>query len=513
METVFDFEQDEDVRIDAILAVFKSDRDDERKVRDEKQIGTSSSDNVSDIISRLFMTYQFSKMSVIYNFLHRICRDTIFLLPDGEKYNYEAGKCLVSVGEERAKHALLNCLDKQFTNEHHVHLTFVLDVIKMLISDMNYYPKLEPIIKRFIDMPRHPPQAKFSFLRETDSPELFKYFIESSLIGVSFRIVACQYMLVKKLEYEFALTKLKEIMKTGEYDNRADACDIILQFGSDEDAVLATQVLVELGGGKRTTIYTNAQNAHNMNESVEQALEFLLQFRNYTTFDKKIVNDDCVEMTVEEIHAELEAIKSSNLLNLAFIRINYDSGRYSKFNMTLKSILLKLWAYIQNSPSCDELKKRLIEELCDASNKCSTGYVSRMVNTMSGFGDFSLRISYRDQIYASLVQKINERLKKADETIVHSREEKLTIEDVLEDITISAKDRFNQTPTENIAVRNTITNKIENGTAIKRDAFLSFFRHNLGQIVSEIKPEYLKYINETDFELYLREAISRYEGY
>jgi hypothetical protein len=57
----------------------------------------------------------------------------------------------------------------------------------------------------------------------------------------------------------------------------------------------------------------------------------------------------------------------------------------------------------------DYTKKRLLEELIDMYGTCSSGFSSRLVNVISGYGDFNLNISWRDQIIANFTGRLNAR--------------------------------------------------------------------------------------------------------
>ena len=49
----------------------------------------------------------------------------------------------------------------------------------------------------------------------------------------------------------------------------------------------------------------------------------------------------------------------------------------------------------------EEMRKRMLEELEEMSATCSTGFASRLINVISGFGEFNIRISWEDQIIAN----------------------------------------------------------------------------------------------------------------
>ena len=188
----------------------------------------------------------------------------------------------------------------------------------------------------------------------------------------------------------------------------ADACDILLAYGTPENVENARLILFVLGGGERArhNIFKNSQNVHNhaVEESVEKMIEYISTFVPRTvspyTFEK--AKDDLTEL----IKAEPDDAKRA-VLESAMVRITIDRAIYGRFHLSLAHIIAKMWTYIQDSPHRDELQKRLLEELIDSNNKCSSGYVSRIVNTLSGFGDMSLQISFEDQIVTVLETRLN----------------------------------------------------------------------------------------------------------
>jgi hypothetical protein len=127
------------------------------------------------------------------------------------------------------------------------------------------------------------------------------------------------------------------------------------------------------------------------------------------------------------------------------------------------------------------MEKRLIEELMESSGICSSGYVTRMLNVLSGFeGDYSIRIGFDDQIIANVKWRLNKELQN------QKNEEYVSL--VLDEMIISS-DSYD-----------------------KRKNFLKFFRENISKIREELKEEYVKYIDDSDFDLYFKKAILHYEG-
>ena len=83
--------------------------------------------------------------------------------------------------------------------------------------------------------------------------------------------------------------------------------------------------------------------------------------------------------------------------------------------MDLRRVLVSVWSYIQNHDDREKMIERLFEEFDDMSDTCSSGYISRIVNVLSGFGGWSLTISWEDQITSNLAGRLNAKLRTLEE--------------------------------------------------------------------------------------------------
>ena len=177
-----------------------------------------------------------------------------------------------------------------------------------------------------------------------------------------------------------------------------------------------------------------------------------------------------------------------------------DRALYSKYNCSLLNILLKIWTYLTTHESEDDMKKRLLEELIDMSGTCSSGFSSRLVNVISGYGDFNLNISWRDQIIANFTGRLNARARDI------SSKEKMSINCKLYNFStpeMELLEDFQEKVLEEMTVNS-------NDFASRKN-FLKFFRKNMLTIRQELFEEFKNHIPDTDFDLYFRSAISNYE--
>lgn len=329
---------------------------------------------------------------------------------------------------------------------------------------------------------------KIDTLFETKS-ELFYYFSNESSYQfiyndrnhIYYRIICCQYIFEKCENYlhidaNELLIRIASDPLINE-DLRADACDILLAYGSVENIENARMILFILGGGERIrhNVFKNSQNVHN--QSIESSVEKLIEY--ISNYVPKNGIQYTFEKTKEELEDKIKTHEKYEILKQSMIRITIDRAIYGRLHLTLMNIITKLWTFIQDSEYKEELEKRLLEELIESTNKCSSGYVSRIVNTLSGFCELSVQISFEDQIISVLERRLNKKIEEEDEK---------DMDLILDEMIIPV--RFYD----------------------KRGNFLRFFRKHISFIREEMYLEFKDYITDSDYDLYFRKAISHYEG-
>jgi hypothetical protein len=314
---------------------------------------------------------------------------------------------------------------------------------------------------------------------------LLKNFIVNPRNLITYKILACQFILTKyKEDLDLRVmcqdTLLRFLdMHDIAYNVRADACDVLLQYGDDHAKSLATLVLDNLardGGGEMRTIYQNAQNVHTkaIEESASKILgELSKEVTGMITFEtaldefKDFLDDNFGDEVREKVYSSLN-------------RITVDRAVYGSVSMTLTTIFIKLWLYIKQHPESTLLKHRFVDELSDTTGLCSSGYVTRMVNTLSGITEMSLSISYEDQVCANLDARLNSKIMKLD------NEELISL--ILEEMAIPSQYYH------------------------ERPHFLKFFRENISFIREELYQEFQGLISDIDFDFYIRRSIMKYQG-
>lgn len=425
-----------------------------------------------------------------------------------------------------------------------------------------------------------------------------KFFLKKSCLEFVFetqnmtlyRILAGQYLLQKCDLSETEHNKIETTIlsfaedNTLDYDLRADAADMLLSLASETIKNRARDIIVLLGRshGYVKTIFDNAQNVHT-NEVESSVLETLeaLAIIPVLSINKNPIDFDYVSNKIEkELEKQKEEIKNEcnnncshtkckhcdscvhskdtiycnnkcdelytrdDKIRIALNRIYMDRILYSKFNNTLSNILIKIWTYIHQHEHEQEMKERLLQELVEMSGTCSTGFASRLINVISGFGEYNLRISWDDQLIANFAGRLNAKARHIDSPNSIFFENKLR--DVVE-LWLTRNKNIKQDIIEKITNSNHITNlptikdiityHIENSTEEdirsyvedfkgevfnemmlnpsqfhNRQNFLLFFRTSMLSIREELYEEFKEFITDTDFDLYCRKAIMVYEG-
>lgn len=423
----------------------------------------------------------------------------------------------------------------------------------------------------------------------------FKFFIKNSCIKflnnnknmTMYRILSAQYLL-QNCELE-EKTQVQDILldfandEDLDYNLRADAADTLLSLGTQEYKDSARDIIICLGriGGNNKTVYDNAQNVHTkeIEKSVLEILNVICSVKtmkinnipiDFHYIEKEIVNilnqsrNNCENICennknlIDEDKEKLEKMenkycsedcqkfcKKEERIFISLNRIFMDRTLYSQFTSTLSNILIKLWSYIHESEFKDEMLKRLLEELDEMSGTCSSGFVSRLVNVLSGFDEkLSIRISYEDQIIANMNGRLNTRAQKILEKDSIFYDDKLN--DVVELYINSNNQLRKYLISEIIADKNItflptmkqlIAKFLEEDKDIKikecvelfaenvlnemmldsykyanRQNFSLFFRTYISDIREELFEEFKEVLTPTEFDLCIRKAISSYEG-
>lgn len=460
-------------------------------------------------------------------------------------YVYERYKTFIKQEFPKFKPDVDNCIFYEFIINR-LSYTQINELYKMYISEDCITP-FDFFIK----------EAQFSFL-----------FFKNNM--TFYKILAGQYLLQKyKLEDNTIIEQ--EILSFArdnelDFNLRADASDVLMQLGSNEMKTYGREIITELGlnGSISNTVFDNSQNVHTeeVESSVSETIEFFAllpihkvnkQPITFNFIDEQIRNllkkqkEDfirkkncyyCKNGNDKEYFCNQEcndAYLREEKIKLALNRILLDRALYSKYNNTLVNILLKVWSYMETNEHKEEMTKRMLEELEEMSGTCSSGFASRLINVISGFGDFGIRISWEEQIIANFYGRLNASVRKITNHNSIFYKEKL--DDVITLWLHQNNDELKKYTKENTNMKDIIHKFLENNKEEKiqncvesfsesvineminsssesenRQHFSLFFRSYVAVIREEMYQEFKDYMDDSDFDLYMRKAIMYYEG-
>lgn len=135
----------------------------------------------------------------------------------------------------------------------------------------------------------------------------------------------------------------------------------------------------------------------------------------------------------------------------AIIRISIDSTRYTKQQWTSRQALMRVWHTCQSSENSNDMIVRLLEELAESADTCSSGHFVRILNSLSGFQNFSSTLSFAKAVQFRIRYLLNEEAANDDNLLL----------------------------------------SLANPDALKDPVFKDFIRNKLGNIVQQVKQEYL----------------------
>lgn len=402
---------------------------------------------------------------------------------------------------------------------------YKLDMIHMLMVNDKYFADAETSFTHIIDNPHIDIDYRYKCIlaleNKQDILKKEKYIvsflfsiIQNKFNPTSYKILASQNLLqnyiidvTDRIDIERQL--LSFAMDDGlDYNIRADSCDTIINMGITEDIkTQANEILSSLGAifGVVKTVYDNAQNVHNkkIEESALPIIRFLLQQDQQNSYTYEMVTAEIDKLLTDK------KIDTKNI-KLSLNRIAIDRSLYH--NTSLTTILTKLFYYItKDSDKQEELLKRLWEELEDMAGTCSSGFIMRLLNTLSGFEEgLSLQISYDEQIVANFVGRLNSYTKhitNSDSPFYHEK-----YQDVLK---LCGCGIHNESQEDIVATfqENVLSEMTENTSNwSNRLNFSLFFRTYLSKLREELYQEFKSFVSDTEFDLSIRRAISTYEG-
>lgn len=503
---------------------------------------TLKGEETLELINRLLSLYNVTMSTKIFNYLKAVCLleklPLIMKLYTSKEicgYKYDEG-CFSILGQ------LCSVM-----KENNVCTTSRVEYITYLFKSKEQYSLAVSLFTDIIEDLNLENKYRFLLIKGLPSDELrYKYylcFLRNLGNDDVYRILAGQSLVMKNIEMDAAQPLLVGIARdeTRDYNTRADATDVLLRYGDASFKAIAKDIIDALGSvdGKPTTIYGNAQNAHT--SSIEEsAVEILSTLYNEPIH--KTVNGASIDF--EFVKADIiRRIGDNKIVPAVLNRISLDCAQYSKLHITLKTALVLVYSYILNRQEDNSLFANLISELTESHGICSTGIMERIANSLSGYEDFMLRISFEDQIKGNLHGRLNARIKNLSSIpCIHSKlcsciedscyASKITVKDGKirndkkrvekcgkcanckgVDCIHECRDGCERSCEWNIDFQEKALGEmlVPSHKPAKRINFLRIYRLYISEIMEEMRKEFIEYIDLTSFDLYFRKAMMDYD--
>lgn len=319
---------------------------------------------------------------------------------------------------------------------------------------------------------------------------------------VMYRVAFAHTLLVRDKETAFEKDSVADLFLTEGLDElladmlsdihppetQADICDFFLHTEYEritaEHRAHAQRIMTRLFMEDMTStlsIFSNRQNVHS--ESIETSAQDVLQALHEKYGMKSAVSFQQIQIWRSDIQVWpcYKTLTDDDRLKVevAINRIVFDKRLYGKTGDTLSTILGLVWKHVHVSDHKTELQKRLLEELIEGSGQCSTGIAIRLLNTLSGFDDFRIGISYREAIMARVVHHMTRVIKEMADTDKQAS--------LLEEMTEP------------------------DSAYTDRKNFLELFRREIPVIKEELYAEYKDVLADIDFDMYLKQAVAHYQ--
>lgn len=353
--------------------------------------------------------YNQGYINLCYNCFADICCDRQVLV----KYRVDASRYLFgSLNEDHkevAQESLIEVIETEIYPSDYRYSVIASFISRTGINTMMNMTKI-----------RVPYDEEFVYALQTN-------FFYNKVNGIRERILSGQHMLQMKCvetkeknEIFKSLLKIAEDKKLDE-NIRADAADVVHRLATNKLRNKARALIVELGHDttenlsgtgsiidRTNTIYNNSQNIHEFTSQVDKFIEKIINETNIKLKPYHQVHKEITDLVRDLVKDKTERFRAYKALN----RISVDTAKFTKYRATLAEIFIHVWIRIEKHSKKEQtmLKKRMIEELVDMGETCSSGHSGRFVNVLSSV-DNTLKISWFDQIKANMAGRMNARIR------------------------------------------------------------------------------------------------------
>jgi len=451
---------------------------------------------VQELINKLCIMYQFASTFLLKEFLKEISEKSKIHIDF--KLNTAKIMCAINGKDDLGYKSLYKiCKSKDFLN---IPTPVKIDTIFILMKNSKYKTQSKRLFCNIVNNNKLNIDFRYKSILSLENKIEDIYFIRESFISfinnennnTRYKILAGQYLLRKCKLSKINFSNIEKILLAFATDNnldhdlRSDSADVLLQLGSKDTQIVARDIIICLGGehGIVRSIFDNAQNVHceDIDESLYKGLEFIIQIKTYQ-IEGVDIGFDYIKKYIENYIEENKINKDDvEKISISLNRIVMDRAVYGRYNMSLILILIKIFSYIKQTPVDiqPEITKCLVQELVSTSGWCSSGYATRILNSISGFGDFNYTISWKEQIISNFMGRLNFRINNIKDLDFQEK--------IVEEMSINSSHyQF-------------------------RKNFLQFFRDNVLSIREELYLEFKDFMDDTTFDLYFRSAILTYEN-
>ena len=436
-----------------------------------------------NILSKISAMFDFSNTCIVNEYLLAICKiDTVPLL---ERLSTVTRLCMSTKNTEVA-YTLLAELCQEW-NEGIPLVVYMEKVFLLVVHDRKY----SYIFDRFLTNTTIDEQLRYAYVVKSKVMVNVEFFaeymwkiLELDTFGIRFKIMCCSNLLsiddiqLTTEQQRTILDQLCVLMDNSslEMNLRADAADILLNCG-DEFYSRAKQTLINMGEhglGILSTIYDNKQNAHftNTEKNVRKIIQQLLDL---DVRPSETPMDEIKQYLYNSYFLTPRHSQDRERFEFSLFRITHQIGKIVE-GYSLLTIFLLVYGYIEQSRYQKHMEIRLVEELIDMSETCTTGYYSRLLNALSGYGGFQFEIDWETQIQANLVGRLRACIRDDEK-----------FGEILEELTIQS--------------------------FVEKPELRRIYQQNISTIIEEMRSEFVEHMSANDFDLYLRKALVHFEGH
>jgi hypothetical protein len=224
-------------------------------------------------------------------------------------------------------------------------------------------------------------------------------------------------------------------------------------------------------------IYTSSQNVHlsKISNVIFAKLEVIekdeLSFFTFFIRTKQKFFKDIKELQL------IEDVEGWKVIEQSLARIAADPTIFAPTKLTLSKLFQRVYNRVVQSRHKSELLKRLVEELTDTAEFCVSGYVSRLINVLSGFEDADIP-----------VEKINEMLQTTELEGEMMRKLNVVMSQEIKKLDGNTQDVIVSGLSETSGASRA---KAEQFISLHRAKWLAMFEHDYSQTLDTAQLQYL----------------------